>query len=114
MRKRSYAASAKGKRIVRSPFLGGCVPGVMPICINLGRLVFSHRLLLDTTFSGMTGFVEQLLAGLSFPLLFTQQGRHGPSEIMVQRLHGALLDGMCKASYAFQPQNELRGTDFAA
>ena len=30
MRKRAYSDSAKGKRIVREPFWGGCAPVVMP------------------------------------------------------------------------------------
>ena len=90
-----------------------CGAGLTPICIKLSRFVFLYRLLLGAILLSITGFVQQLLTRLSFPFLFAQQGRHGSPKITAQRLEGVLLDSLSKASFAFQPQNKLRETDFA-
>ena len=84
-----------------------------PICIKLSRLVHHHRLPLCTTLAGRPPSCEQLLTGFSLPFLFAQQHRHVTAEVTPQGLYRAILDGMCKAVFALQPQNEFMETQFS-
>jgi hypothetical protein len=57
--------------------------GSAPICIKLSRLALLLHRPRRRLFPSRTGDVQQLLASLSFPFLFAQQGLNGLPEVRI-------------------------------